>query len=84
VYAGANGNYFNMMDRMWLFAGESSDQQARTDLITATTAMVNSNSTGLTATGYTGNTSSMSLDPATRRPSAASTTPERCVVNCLL
>ena len=59
---GTYGNYFTLMDRMWLFAGESNSTQARTDLKTATTLMTNINGVVLSASGYTGDAGSKYLD----------------------
>jgi hypothetical protein len=55
-------NYFTLLDRLWLFAGESIHQQARCDVITATLGLTEVNSPTLSANGYTGNASTMSLD----------------------
>ena len=54
-------NYFTILDRLWLFAGESSDPQSRTDIITATTPMTNHGAV-LSANGYTGDAVSKYLD----------------------
>jgi hypothetical protein len=56
------GNLFNLSDRLFLFAGESVSAQARTDIKTATTVSPTATPPTLSATGYTGNTTSMWFD----------------------
>ena len=54
-------NYFTILDRLWLFAGESSDPQSRTCIVSATTGITNHNGVVLSANGYTGDTVSKYL-----------------------